>query len=172
MSIAGMDFDWRILLFAWLILGIASSMLVYWDMDRRKKVKGVLALICIPLCVFGLLIYFLFRGKIEDRGRNLPPKPNYGKPEYRFKDEQKPATTEEPEKVAAPEPVPVKEAEPKPNKEEGPFPEPPAAKRPDIRLEEGASKSMDIEGIPRCPKCRAAVSSFDTVCGECGAKLK
>jgi hypothetical protein len=147
-------------------------MLVYWDMDRRKKVQGFWALICIPLCVFGLLIYFLFRGKIADSGRNLPPKPNYGKPEYRFKDEQKPVVSEEPKKEATSEPAPVKEAEPEPKVEDEPFPEPPAAKRPDIQLEEGPSKNMNIEGIPRCPKCRAAVSSFDSVCGECGAKLK
>jgi hypothetical protein len=171
MSIAGMDFDWRILVFAWLILGIVSSMLVYWDMDRRKKVQGIWALICIPLSVFGLLVYFVMGGRIGDNGRELPPKPNYGKPEYRFKDEPKPAVAEEPKKEAAPEPAPVNEAVQE-QKEEEPFPEPPAAKKPEVLLDEKPSKSMDIEGIPRCPKCRAAVSSFDTVCGECGAKLK
>jgi hypothetical protein len=169
-----MSFDWRILVFAWLALGIVSSMFVYWDMDRRKKVQGVWALLCIPLSVFGILIYLVVRGKIKENGRKLPPKPEYGKPEYRFKDEPKPAAKAEPKEETAPaKPVPAaKKDTPEPKKPEEPFPEPPAAEKQATWTEEKPVKKTETEGIPRCPKCGAEVSSFDAVCGDCGAKLK
>lgn len=31
---------------------------------------------------------------------------------------------------------------------------------------------QQIEGIPRCPECGAAISSSDKNCNDCGAKLK
>lgn len=169
----GMSFDWKMILLIWLMLGIASSIFVYWDMDRRKKMQGIWALLCIPLSVFGIVVYLAVRGKIKATGRELPPKPDYGKPEYRFKDEQKPMAEGPKEEVVHMEPSPpVKEVMPEPQKQEDPFPEPPSIEEPPVIKEEKPPQKMQIEGIPRCPKCGAAVSSFDAKCGDCGAKLK
>ncbi|QLH75064.1 MAG: hypothetical protein HPY73_06165 [Methanomassiliicoccales archaeon] len=170
-----MSFDWKIMLIVWLILGIASSMLVYWDMDRRKKVQGTWALLCIPLSVLGLGLYLVFRNKIQSTGRELPPKPDYGKPEYVFKEEPKvekvPDTVEE-KRLDAPssQPGPIKDEDKK--DEEVVLPEPPPVQARAEWKEDAPVKRERIEGIPRCPRCNAAVSSFDAVCSDCGAKLK
>ena len=52
---------------------------------------------------------------------------------------------------------------------EEPKPEPTA----DPEAEAEPKKEVkQIEGIPRCPKCGAAISSVDKNCPDCGAKLK
>ena len=58
----------------------------------------------------------------------------------------------------------LKEEEPKDKVNEEKKPEPaPEPKKEEVK---------QIEGIPRCPKCGAAISSSDIRCRDCGAKLK
>jgi len=58
----------------------------------------------------------------------------------------------------------LKEEEPKEKVKEEKKPEPaPEPKKKDVK---------QIEGIPRCPECGAAISSSDVRCRDCGAKLK
>ncbi len=51
--------------------------------------------------------------------------------------------------------------------------ETPTTPREEPRPEPKPKKEIkQIEGIPRCPECGAAISSSDKRCNDCGAKLK
>lgn len=57
----------------------------------------------------------------------------------------------------------LKGEEPKEKPKEEKKPEPAPAPKKEVK---------QIEGIPRCPECGAAISSSDKRCRDCGAKLK
>jgi len=190
-----MELDVYLIVGIWLLLGAISAILVFLDMRHRKKMEPIWALLCIPLSVIGFFIYFIRYEKVGQsaKGRELPPKPDYGKPEYKFKEEPKPApvqeTTEavmtEPEPVVeapvqqaaepeyVPEAVPVEEPAPAVQTQEEAVFEPPAEPAVAVAAPPPAKpRKAQIEGIPRCPECGAAVSSYDDVCPSCGNKLK
>ncbi|HNU35715.1 MAG TPA: hypothetical protein PKJ15_03885 [Methanomassiliicoccales archaeon] len=49
----------------------------------------------------------------------------------------------------------------------------PKEKKPEPAPEPKPKKEVkQIQGIPRCPECGAAISSTDVRCRDCGAKLK
>ena len=52
--------------------------------------------------------------------------------------------------------------------------EAPKAERPaeEPKPEPKKKDVKQIDGIPRCPECGAAISSSDKSCKDCGAKLK
>ncbi|OPY34553.1 MAG: hypothetical protein A4E32_00282 [Methanomassiliicoccales archaeon PtaU1.Bin124] len=199
--------DLYLILGVWLLLGVLSAFLVYLDMRDRKNLDIKWILICIPLSAIGFIIYVIRVEKSQPKGRELPPKPDYGKPEYKFAEQpekkDEPAKVE-PEKAPEPKVEPVVEAkvetkvetaavevtEPAASESE-PAPEPEAAPTEVVQpvveevedleppnevvkpVEEAPRPKMQqIEGIPRCPNCRAAVSSFDEKCPICGTKLK
>lgn len=54
-------------------------------------------------------------------------------------------------------------------KDEEPKPVPKVEKKPEPAPKKDVKQ---IEGIPRCPECGAAISSSDERCRDCGAKLK
>lgn len=54
-------------------------------------------------------------------------------------------------------------------KDEEPKPAPKVEKKPEPAPKKDVKQ---IEGIPRCPECGAAISSSDERCRDCGAKLK
>ena len=45
-------------------------------------------------------------------------------------------------------------------------------KKPEPAPEPKKKEVKQIEGIPRCPECGAAISTTDLRCRDCGAKLK
>jgi len=194
-----MELDVYLILGIWLLLGVVSAVLVFLDMRHRKRMEPMWALLCIPLSVIGFFVYFFKYEMVgqSGKGRELPPKPDYGKPEYKFKEEPAPEPIQATPEPVQPEPVvkieapvePVVEpavepemaveqaqiVEPAPEEvkqEEAVF-EPPA--EPVKIVEEAPAvkpKRTQIEGIPRCPECGAAVSSYDVTCPSCGTKLK
>lgn len=190
-----MELDVYLILGIWLALGALSAVLVLLDMRHRKRMEPVWALLCIPLSVIGFFVYFFKYEKVgqSGKGRELPPKPDYGKPEYKFKEEsQEPVVQAEPE-IVQPGPVGVAEApaeqpidpekipeqmpaeEPAPvetMQEEAAFEPPAEPVKPVEEPPPAKQKRTRIEGIPRCPECGAAVSSYDDTCPGCGAKLK
>jgi hypothetical protein len=190
-----MELDVYLILGIWLLIGAISAILVFLDMRHRKRMEPIWALLCIPLSAIGFFVYFLRYEKVgqSGKGRELPPKPDYGKPEYKFKEEPKPKPVKETPKAVVAEPEPVVEAYVEPVAEPAyvPEPEPVAEPTPVEPVQEEAvfeppaepvkpveapqpvkPKKAQIEGIPRCPECGAAVSSYDDTCPGCGNKLK
>ncbi|MCG7843956.1 MAG: zinc ribbon domain-containing protein [Methanomassiliicoccales archaeon] len=138
-----MALDFWIPIVVWLALGAAIALYLYRYMDKEGKVEIAWVIIGFLLSVLGLLAFIGLRAmKERDRDKAVDPK-SYHPPEYKMKgSEEGAAKTEKP-----------KAAEPKP---------------------ETAPKKVvkQIEGIPRCPSCGAAISSVDKKCADCGAKLK
>ncbi|HSV42595.1 MAG TPA: hypothetical protein VLH13_04205 [Methanomassiliicoccales archaeon] len=168
-----MQFELWWILVIWILIGALCAVLVYRDMRGRKRIDMKVVLLCLPLSVIGLLFYFSTRDMSKERGRELPPKPDYGKPEYRFK-EEKPKPVKTAEKVEVPEIVTKEESMPEVKVEEEPavMPTPPVEEKKEVPEEKPRKKVTQIEGIPRCPECGAAISTYDIRCLGCGAQLK
>lgn len=164
------------LLGIWLIIGVISAILVYYDMKELGEIDWKWPIICLLLSIVGAAIYYFVRPKTVIKGRELPPKPDYGKPEYRFEDDAKVAEHEERPEEDQPQ-VPVLETSQAPSahvEETGPAmtPEPPSTQAVIEEKPAPKPKVTQIEGIPRCQECGAAVSSHDEKCPRCDAKLK
>jgi hypothetical protein len=163
-----------ITLVVWLTIGVVIGGWISVDTFRRN-VKGTKwVALGVLLSVIGLVIYLMMREK-NDLNR---PKQHNG-PEYRYIEPTAPERQAKPTTQTMVEPAPVMtHASPEPVH---PSPEPtvpevdplpmPEGPRPEYRPQEPVNQEQ-VEGIPRCPKCGVAISSFDDFCSECGAKLK
>lgn len=174
-----MALEWNWLLLIWLILGAISAAMIYLDMKNIGKVEVKWIVICLVLSLIGFVLYYIMRErkpvKRSGQGRELPPKPEYGKPEYRFEEiRSAPTPVIEPQQVnidPTPEPKvyePVKIDDGQvlvapPIKESIAEPAP---------LEKHKPKVPQIEGIPRCSDCGAAISIHDIRCPNCDKQLK
>jgi hypothetical protein len=174
-----MALEWNWLLLIWLILGAISAAMIYLDMKSIGKVEVKWIVICLVLSLIGFILYYVMRGrrpvKKPGQGRELPPKADYGKPEYRFED-----VRSEPAKVAevsqmkfGPEPEPVE----KKTKvvSNGPVLVAPPVKESRVEptpVERPKPKVNQIEGIPRCSDCGAAISKHDIKCPNCDKPLR
>lgn len=173
-------------LWIWFMLGLISAVLVYWDVTKHGGKSLVWPLHCIIFSVVGLFVYYFFVRPNPIPGRELPKPGDYGKPDYGFPE---PAKTENVSTPAAPEVTAAmeekvesvaepfkevvtekvesvkKEVEPlaPPPLPEAKTAEPPAPAKPVVK---------QIEGIPRCPECGAAISSYDRKCPACGHALR
>ena len=152
-----MDDTILIILLVWLTIGIVIGGWISVDTFRRKVKGAKWVAIGVLLSVVGLLIYLMIGKKKKD----VQAEHHHAAPEYKFTEPTAPAppagtgkATSEPAPVAS---QPVKE----------PMPE---GQRPENTWAPHIKKQL--EGTPRCPKCGAAVSSFDEICPDCGAKLK
>jgi hypothetical protein len=167
-----------ILLVVWLIIGVVIGGWISIDTFGRK-VKGAKWVACgVLLSVIGLAIYLLMR----DRKKISKHQEHHPVPEYRYEEPVAPAARSAPiqektvepipaapQTIVVPEPVHMS-PEPETPQQEAPLTMPEET-RPEYRTEQPQVRPK-VEGIPRCPKCGAAVSGFDDFCSECGAKLK
>ena len=163
-----------IALMVWLIIGVVIGGWISFDTFRRNVKGAKWVALGVLLSVIGLLIYL----KLRDKNDLNRPKQHAG-PEYRYIEPAAPEvqprsvaqTSAEPRPAmphTTPEPV-QPYSEPR-VQEDAPrtMPEEP---RPEYRTEPPVIREQ-VEGIPRCPKCGVAISSFDEFCSECGAKLR
>lgn len=138
----GMELDLWIPILIWLAIGVFISFYLYRLMDKEGKVEVVWVIIGFFLSVLGLMAFIGVRS-MKEKDRDKAVDPkSYQPPEYKLKDEE---PKQPPKEEKRPEPA----TEPKPKKE-----------------------VKQIQGIPRCPECGAAISSTDVRCRDCGAKLK
>ncbi len=137
-----MELDLWIPISIWLVIGAVIAVYLYRLMDKEGKVEVIWVVIGFLLSVLGLMAFIGVRS-MKDRDRDKAVDPkSYQPPEYKLKEE---------------------EAKPAPNEEKGPEPVPEPKPKKEVK---------QIEGIPRCPECGAAISSSDVRCRDCGAKLK
>jgi hypothetical protein len=137
-----MALDVWIPIVVWLALGAAIALYLYRHMDKEGKVEMIWVIIGFLFSVLGLLAFIGMRS-MKEKDRDKAVDPkSYDPPTYKMKAEEDAPKAEKP-KVAEPKP------EPAPKKE-----------------------VKQIEGIPRCPSCGAAISHVDRKCPDCGAKLK
>jgi hypothetical protein len=151
-----MDDTILIILVVWLTIGIVIGGWISVDTFRRKVKGAKWVAIGVLLSVVGLLIYLMKRNTGAAQPRH------HAAPEYKFTE---PAASQAPPAgtgKATSEPAPVASQSVKEPVPEGQRPENTWA--PHIKKQ--------LEGTPRCQKCGAAVSSFDDICPDCGAKLK
>ena len=174
MQVDGMVMEIIIILVVWLTIGVVIGGWISVDTFKRNVKSGKWVALGVLLSVIGLAIYLRMGNK---KHLNRPSQP--GVPEYRYIE---PATSEVQSASAAKttvEPAPiVPEPTPQPVQ---PSPGPsvpetnplvmPEEPRPEYHTLAPMIREP-VEGIPRCPKCGVAVSSFDDSCLECGAKLK
>jgi hypothetical protein len=129
------------------------------------------------LSVIGLAIYLMMR----DKKKNIHRPMHHSAPEYRYHEpaapEMQPAPmvqrTVEPEPVMALENLGPELSQPG-TEEQMPRTAAPLTmpeETPEYRTELPGMREK-VRGIPRCPKCDAAVSGFDDLCSECGAAIK
>lgn len=161
-------------LVVWFTIGVVIGGWISVDTFRRNiRGAGWIALGVI-FSFIGLIAYIALREKAGTKGA----KAGYNPPDYRY-DEQvapsKKAPVPEPPKPDAPaaaddasivlpeERSEAAKVENVPPQEERDRP------MPEYRQEPARE---NVEGIPRCPKCGAAVSFTEEFCSECGAKLK
>lgn len=174
-----MALEWNWLLLIWLILGAISAAMIYLDMKSNGKVEVKWIVICLVLSLIGFILYYVMRErkpvKKPGQGRELPPKPDYGKPEYRFEE----AKAEPAQVVETPQVKIDPEPEPKVKKAEIVSDEPVLVAPPlkenrvePVHVEKPQPKVHQIEGIPRCSDCGAAISIHDVTCPNCGKQLK
>jgi hypothetical protein len=169
-----MDTDILIALVIWLIIGVVIGGWISIDTFRRKIKGAKWVAMGVILSVIGLAIYLVMRNRIKT-GR---PADQHAPPEYRYSEPVTPESHPTPMEgtVIAPPPVaPQQTPEPvQPSQE-------PAAPKSNAPQDEESGPNYgtwaphikeQIEGIPRCPKCGAAVSASDEFCSECGNRLK
>lgn len=162
-----MDTDILVVLLVWLTIGVVIGGWISIDTFRRK-VKGAKWVAAgIFLSVIGLALYLWMRNKGVRAGQPAVPDYRYNEPAG---PEVRPApmgdtTVERPPSMPPATPEPVQPG----GEQQTPVPEPEGS-RPEYRSQ--APTHEQVEGIPRCPKCDAAVSGSDEVCSECGTKLK
>jgi hypothetical protein len=167
-----------LVLVVWLAIGVVVGGWISIDMSRRKAKDAKWIGLGIILNVIGLAIYLVLRDKKKDikQPEHVTP------PEYRFNElkqteaVQAPSTETKEETVpeapqTVPSPEPLSPTQDPQMQKPATLPTTPDESRPAYRTEQ-PKKFEKIEGIPRCPKCRAAVSSFDEFCPDCGAALK
>jgi hypothetical protein len=174
-----MALEWNWLLLIWLILGAISAAMIYLDMKNIGKVEVKWIVICLLLSLIGFVLYYIMRErkpvKKPGQGRELPPKPDYGKPEYRFEEAGSVpvSVAETPEVNIDPEPEPmVKEPV---SIAAGPVLVAPPTKESKVEptpVEKPKPKIPQIEGIPRCSDCGAAISIHDIKCPNCDKQLR
>jgi rubrerythrin len=129
-------------LLIWLALGAVIALYLYRHMDKEGKVEVIWVIIGFLLSVLGLLAFMVMRSRKEKDRDKAVDPKSYAPPAYKMKAEEEAPKTEKPQA-----------AEPKPE----------TAPKKEVK---------QIEGIPRCPSCGAAISHVDKRCPDCGAKLK
>ena len=162
----------------WFLIGAVCAGLVYQDQADRKVKGWKWPLLCIPLSVVGYYLYHSEKRQVRPTARELPPRQHYPAPEYHFKEppqepveaktETDPLTSKEAAVTAA---SPTVQEEPVVE----PLAPPPVEKdtrTAEERVDPSRPKVQQIEGIPRCGSCGAAVSSYDVACNNCGAPLR
>ncbi|MEM2944387.1 MAG: hypothetical protein QXN93_01685 [Methanomassiliicoccales archaeon] len=135
----------EIIVFAvvWFALGAAIALWIYKDSKEKfGKVAKDWVVAGFFLCIIGALLYSYAAKQRIIRESKYPPEPAYEAPKYEF-EEKKAVSPSSQEEV---------EKEKKPTAEKTPV--------------------RQIEGIPRCPHCGAAISAHDWNCPSCGKKLK
>jgi len=160
-----MDTDILVVLLVWLTIGVVIGGWISIDTFRRK-VKGAKWVVTgIFLTVIGLALYLWMRDKKVQAGQPAVPNYRYSEPAV---PEVRPAPKKDTMVKPAPSMPPATPEQVPPGPEQqtpGPAPD---GWRPEYR----SQVREQVEGIPRCPKCDAAVGSSDEFCSECGSKLK
>jgi len=163
-----------ILLVVWLTIGVVIGGWISVDTYKRNVKSAKWVALGVLLSIIGLVIYLTMRNN-DDHHRSE----QHTAPEYRYSEPPTPEVQPAPMAQNKVEPAPVM---PQPSPEPvQPNPEPmvpeatplamPEEPRPENHTGEPVIREQ-VEGIPRCPKCGVAISSFDDFCSECGAKLK
>jgi hypothetical protein len=127
---------------AWFAIGAAIAIYLYRLMDKEGKVEIPWVVVGFLLSILGLLAFIGVRSMKEKERDKAVDTQSYDPPAYKLKGPEDELPKADKAKA---EPKP----EPKPKKE-----------------------VKQIEGIPRCPECGAAISHVDKKCPDCGAKLK
>jgi zinc-ribbon domain len=155
-----MDTDILVVLLVWLTIGVVIGGWISIDTFTRK-VKGAKWVAAgIFLTVIGLALYLWVRDKTVRAGQPAVPT-------YRYSEPAVPEVRPAPMTDTTVEPAPS--MPPATPEQQTPVPEPEGS-RPEYRS--AVPVREQVEGIPRCPKCDAAVSASDEFCSECGTKLK
>ncbi len=137
-----MDLDIWIPLMVWFAIGAMIAIYLYQYMNREGKVEIVWVVVGFLLSVLGLMAFIGIRSMKEKERDRAVDPKSYDSPTYKLKGPE--------------DDVP---------KVEKPMEEP--------KIEQKPKKIINqIEGIPRCPECGAAISHVDKKCPDCGAKLK
>ena len=163
-----------ITLVVWLTIGVVIGGWISVDTFKRNEKSAKWVALGVLLSVIGLVIYLMLR---SENGLNRPKQ--HAGPEYRYIEPTAPEVQPAPVAQTSAEPMPVTAQDtPEPVQ---PNPEPsvpetaplamPEEPRPEYHTSAPVIREQ-VEGIPRCPKCGVAISSFDDFCSECGAKLK
>ena len=163
-----------IVLLVWLTIGVGIGGWISIDSFRRK-VKGAKWVVAgVFLSVIGLAIYL----RMRDRTKKVKHPEHQAPPEYRYSEPAGPEVRPVPRDGATVEPSPDVPPAPEPDqsgpaqqRSQGPLLPTPDGSRPEYRPTAHVLREQ-VEGIPRCPNCGAAVSAKDELCSECGAKLK
>jgi hypothetical protein len=162
----------------WFLIGAVCAGLVYQDQVDRKAKGWKWPLLCIPLSVIGYYLYHSEKRKVRPTARELPPRQHYPAPEYQFK-ELPPEPVEAKTETDPMTPTAAVSSTASSTVQEEPVAEPLAPppvekdnRTAEERVDPSRPKVQQIEGIPRCGSCGAAVSSYDVACNNCGAPLK
>jgi len=140
-----MEIETIILVLVWFAAGGILAIWTYLDMRRRKRMEKAWIVAVFLLSIIGLALYIL-KVKLErSHPYQYPPPPEYGTPEYKLRGGAPEETVDGASKEAR---MPSTE---------------PTEEKPPLE---------QVDGIPRCPHCGAAISSHDWECHKCGAKLK
>jgi len=133
-----------VIILVWFGLGAGIAAWIYADTKVRKKAADWnWVAIGFFLSIIGAIAYVVATNAEKKRAYQYPPATRYENPEYEFEGEKHDASSH-------------------------PAPKSGTQTVPEMKKEE----IKQIEGIPRCRHCGAAISEHDWQCPKCGAKLK
>jgi len=134
-----------VIILIWLGIGAGIAAWMYADTKVRKKAVGWdWVAVGFLLSIIGAIAYIVAVNANKKHANQYPPQTKYENPKYDFEGE-KHETSPQPTQT----PAQQAKAEAK-----------------------GKEKIKQIEGIPRCRHCGAAISEHDWECPKCGVKLK
>jgi uncharacterized membrane protein YeaQ/YmgE (transglycosylase-associated protein family) len=134
-----------VIVLIWLGIGAGIAAWIYTDTKVRKKaVEWDWVAIGFILSIIGAIVYIVAVNAEKKREYQYPPATKYENPKYDFEGEKHEAKSQPTQSQAEQTKTGTKE-------------------KAEIR---------QIEGIPRCRHCGAAISEHDWQCPKCGAKLK
>jgi hypothetical protein len=168
-----MDSTILVVLLVWLTIGVVIGGWISIDTFKRKVKGAKWVVIGVLLSFIGLAIYLMTRDSVIVKSKaEYSPPPEYrldGPTEIRMPRASDQIKFQEPAPVA---PVVAEKVRPEPERAVPQREIPPVAEPlPDYRSWAPHIKEQ-LEGAPRCPRCKAAISTSDQFCSECGARLK
>ncbi len=133
-----------VIILVWFGLGAGIAAWIYADTKARKKTADWNWVgVGFFLSIIGAIAYIVAANAEKKRAYQYPPATKYENPEYEFEGEKHEASSH-----------------------------PAQTNGTKAVTESKKEETKQIEGLPRCRHCGAAISEHDWVCPKCGAKLR